>query len=57
MLDHHDLELSIFISHNLTQDCIALYESPFVSQDAEFDFGTVHFEPQVYAQEIENSSL
>ena len=39
VLDFKDLKHNVSIYHNLLKDQKELYESPFVSEDADFDFG------------------
>ena len=57
MLDLDDLNGLILSSHNLNKDFDDLKNIPYVSEDADFDFGSIIFEPQVYSSSIEGVIL
>ncbi len=57
MLDLDDLNGLILSSHNLNKDLDDLKNIPYVSEDADFDFGSIIFEPQVYSSSIEGVIL
>jgi hypothetical protein len=57
VIDQNDLNNAPIIQFNLLKDIKNLYLEPFVSEEAEFDFGKILFDPQDYAKSIENISL
>jgi len=57
VLDFKDLEYEIFVSQNLNKDCKSLNGSLFAAEDSKPDTQPVHFDPQVYANEIAEITL
>jgi len=57
VLDLDDLNGLILSSHNLNKDLDDLKNIPYVSEDADFDFESIIFVPQVYSSSIEGVIL